>query len=204
MLQVNYRGSGGYGMGFEKAGHREWAGKMQDDLTDSVRWAIDQGIADPDRICISGWSYGGFATVMSMAREPDLYKCGVAGAGVYDQDLQYNRADFARFTRSGKRYVDQVIGPTAEDRAAASPITYVDRIKAPLLLVHGDKDLRVPVAHSEELVKAMKAAGKPEPELIILKNEPHSPRNEENVRTWYRRTVEFFEQHIGPGVKPEA
>ncbi|MEM7079641.1 MAG: S9 family peptidase [Pseudomonadota bacterium] len=204
MLQVNFRGSGGYGQNFENAGHKEWAGKMQDDLTDSVRWAIDQGIADPERVCIFGWSYGGYAAVMSIAREPELYKCSVAGAGVYDQKVQYDNADFTEFTRWGKKYMDKVIGKTAEDLVAASPITYVDEIKTPLLLVHGEDDLRVPVEHAYELRKAMKAAGKPVPRLIELKNEGHTPRNAKNNRRWISETVKFIEQHIGKGHPPKA
>lgn len=203
MLQINYRGSGGYGQAFENMGHREWAGKMQDDLTDSVQWAIEQGVADPERICIFGWSYGGYAALMSIIREPELYACSVAGAGVYDQDVQYTQSDFADFTRFGKKYIDKVIGPSKEDRDAASPITYVDQIQTPLLLVHGEDDLRVPVEHAHYLRRAMKAAGKPVPELIELKNEAHTPRKEENNLRWRRATIEFFEKHIGPGVKPK-
>ena len=201
-LRINYRGSGGYGLEFERAGHRNWPTKMQDDLTDSVQWAIDQGIADPDRICIFGWSYGGYAAAMSITREPDLYKCSVAGAGVYDQEVQYNQADFADRTRWGKKYMDKVIGPTKEDRRLASPVTYVDKIKTPMLLVHGEDDARVPVEHAYELQKAMKAAGKPVPRLIELKNERHTPRNEENNVFWYRETIKFIAEHIGPGVPP--
>ncbi len=197
MLQINYRGSGGYGPKFEHMGHGEWAKKMQDDLTDSVKWAIDQGIADPDRICIFGWSYGGFATVMSIAREPDLYKCAVAGAGVYDQNVQYKEADFARRTRWGKKYIDKVIGPTKEDRRLASPTTFVDRIRTPLLLIHGEEDERVPIEHAEVLQKAMKAAGKPKPRLIELKDEEHSPRNEKNKEKMFRETLAFFDKYIG-------
>ena len=204
MLQVNYRGSGGYGVAFERMGHGEWAGKMQDDLTDAVKWAVDGGIADPERICIFGWSYGGYAAVMSIAREPALYKCSVAGAGVYDQDVQYNQADFVDQTRWGKKYIDKVIGPTREDRLAASPISYVDRIVTPLLLVHGEEDARVPVEHAYELQKAFKQAGKPVPELIELENEGHTPRNEQNNLHWRRKVIQFFDQHIGPGVPPQA
>ena len=201
MLQINFRGSGGYGVGFENMGHLEWGKKMQDDVTDATQWAIDQGIADPDRICIFGWSYGGYATLMGIIREPDLYSCAVAGAGVYDNDVQYEDADFADQTRWGKKYMDKVIGPTKADRDAASPITYIDRIKTPLLLVHGEEDQRVPVKHAYKLREAMKQAGKPVPDLIELENEPHSPRKEENNMRWRRATVEFFEKHIGPGVK---
>ena len=204
MLQINYRGSGGYGTAFERMGHREWAGKMQDDLTDAVKWAIEQGVADPDRICIFGWSYGGYAAVMSIAREPELYRCSVAGAGVYDQDVQYNQADFADQTRWGKKYIDKVIGPTRQDRHNASPINYVDRIVTPLLLVHGEEDERVPIDHAYDLQRAFKKAGKPVPELIELENEGHTPRNEQNNLHWRRKVIQFFDQHIGPGLLPEA
>ncbi len=197
MLQVNFRGSGGYGPKFERMGHGEWAKTMQDDLTDSVNWAIENGIADPNRICIFGWSYGGFAAVMSIAKEPDLYKCAVAGAGVYDQDVQYNQADFATETRWGKKYIDTVIGPTVEDRQLASPTNYVDQIKTPLLLIHGQEDQRVPIEHSWALQKAMRDAGKPEPRLIELRDEAHTPRNEKNIETMYRETLAFFDEYIG-------
>ncbi len=204
MLQINFRGSGGYGKAFENAGYGEWSGKMQDDLTDSVRWAIEQGYADPERICIFGWSYGGYAAAMSISREPDLYKCSVAGAGVYDNEVQYDSSDFAEGTRWGKKYLDKVVGPSKEERAAASPATFAHKIKTPLLLVHGEDDVRVPVEQAYVMQRAMKAAGKPVPELIELPNEGHTPRKEENNLRWRRATIDFFEKHIGPGVKPKA
>lgn len=200
MLQVNYRGSGGYGMAFERAGFGEWGGKMQDDLTDSVKWAIDEGIADPDRVCIFGWSYGGFAAVMSIIREPDLYKCSVAGAGSYDTEIQYRRADYTKYTRWGKKYMDKVLGSSPAERRRASPVEFAEQITTPLLLIHGEDDDRVPVEHAYALQKAMEKAGKPMPRLIELKNEPHGIRNEKNITTWYTETVKFIESHIGPGV----
>jgi dipeptidyl aminopeptidase/acylaminoacyl peptidase len=202
ILQVNFRGSGGYGTAFERAGHRQWGKKMQDDLTDATLWAIEEGLADPERICISGWSYGGYATLMGIIREPDMYKCAIAGAGVYDMEVQYDQGDFTTQTRWGKKYLNKVIGPTKEDRYAASPVAYVDRIKTPLLLVHGDEDNRVPIDNAYSLQKAMKKAGKPVPELVLLENEPHGPRDEKNIRLWYRSTIDFLEKYIGPGATP--
>lgn len=197
MLQINYRGSGGYGTDFERSGFRKWTTAMQDDLTDGVKWAIAEGIADPERICIHGWSYGGFAAVMSIIREPDLYKCAIAGAGVYDQDEQYRNADFADQTRWGRKYMDKVIGPSEEDRRAASPMNYVDRIRTPLLLVHGTEDNRVPIEHAYHLIDAYRKAGRTPPELIELPKEFHSPNNPKNLERWYRATIQFIEQHIG-------
>src|SRR3546814_2526064 len=93
---MNYRGSGGYGSRFEFAGYRKWGTTMQDDLTDSVRWAVAQGIADPARTCIYGASYGGYAALMSVVREPDLYRCSVGYVGVYDLDVQRRDSDTAQ------------------------------------------------------------------------------------------------------------
>lgn len=200
-LQINYRGSGGYGVKYERAGHREWAKKMQDDLTDATQWAIRQGIADPERVCIFGWSYGGYATVMSISREPDLYKCAAAGAGVYDNEIQYNQADFASQTRWGKKYMDKVIGSTKQDRLFASPAHYVHKIKTPLLLVHGEEDARVPVEHLDSLLKAYKKADKKRPEVLRLKKEAHTPRAEKNFIKMWTTILAFVEKHIGPGVK---
>lgn len=196
VLQVNYRGSGGYGPSFESSGFREWNGKMQDDLTDTVRWAIDEGITDPDRVCIYGWSYGGYATLASVVREPNLYKCGVPAAGVYDQDIQYREADFAQ-SRWGPKYIDKVIGPTPADRRAASPIHSVDRIKAPLLIVHGGEDARVPISHANALIKALDEAGKPY-ETLIKPNEGHGFYKAEHREEFYARLIEFLDKHIGP------
>ena len=204
LLQVNYRGTGGYGQDFERAGYGEWAGAMQDDLTDAVRWAVKEGIADPERICITGWSYGGFASVMSIAREPELYRCAIAGAGVYDQEIQYEQADFTDRTRWGKRYMDRVIGATPQARRAASPVTYVDQIVTPLLLIHGENDLRVPLNHAHALRRAMRRAGKPVPELVLLKNEGHTPVKQENLSLWFRSTIDFLREHLGPGYEAEA
>jgi len=196
VLQVNYRGSGGYGLAFEKMGYLQWGLAMQDDLTDATDWAIHEGIADPKRICIYGWSYGGYATLMGIVREPDLYQCAVAGAGVYDQDIQYKKADFTRFTRWGADYIDKVIGPTAEDRRRASPITYVDRIKTPLFIVHGEEDLRVPLEHARALVKALKAVGIT-PQYMEKDNEGHGFFNEENRADFNRALLDFLDKHIG-------
>ena len=200
ILQVNYRGSGGYGMAFERMGYKEWGKKMQDDLTDATNWAIEEGIADPDRICIFGWSYGGYAALMGVVREPDLYKCAVAGAGVYDNKIQYD-SDFGEGTRWGRKYLAKVIGDIDELNAASS-VYYVDRIKTPVLLIHGDNDQRVPIEHAYTLQRAYRKAGKPEPKLIKLKNEAHTPRNEDNIIRLQKESLAFIEKHIGKGVKP--
>lgn len=201
VLQVNYRGSGGYGTRFERIGYGEWAGAMQDDLTDATRWAIKAGITEAGRVCIHGWSYGGYAALMSVVREPDLYACSVPAAGVYDHEIQYRKADFTRLTRWGEKYIDRVIGPTVEDRRRASPITYLDRLKTPLFIVHGEEDARVPVEHARELHKRLKAAGI-EAQYMEKANEGHGFYKEENRADFFNALLAFLDRHIGAGAQP--
>ena len=196
VLQVNYRGSGGYGTRFERIGYRQWADAMQDDLTDATRWAIKTGVAEAGRVCIHGWSYGGYAALMSVVREPDLYACSVPAAGVYDQDIQYRKADFARATRWGKKYMDRVIGPTAEDRRLASPITYLERLRTPLFIVHGEEDARVPVDHARDLQKRLKAAGV-QARYMEKANEGHGFYKAENRADFFEALLAFLDEHIG-------
>ena len=103
VLQVNYRGSGGFGRSFVLAGYGQWGGKMQDDVSDATRWAIEQGIADPQRICIYGASYGGYAALMGVAREPSLYRCAVGYVGVYDMPSMYNTGRYRQRNALGQR-----------------------------------------------------------------------------------------------------
>src|SRR3546814_6599815 len=114
-------GSGGYGSRFEFAGYRKWGTTMQDDLTDSVRWAVAQGIADPARTCIYGASYGGYAALMSVVREPDLYRCSVGYVGVYDLDVQRRDSDTAQ-SEYGRSYLNLVYPEAVAERHAQSPV----------------------------------------------------------------------------------
>ncbi len=197
VLQVNYRGSGGYGPHFQKLGYLEWAGTMQDDLTDAVHWAIERGITTAGRVCIHGWSYGGYAAAMSVVREPDLYACSVPAAGVYDHNIQYRKADFARYTRWGDNYLDQVIGATPEERHLASPIAHIGRLKTPLFLVHGEEDARVPVAHAHAFLDALKEAGI-DAAYMEKENEGHGFFKEENRVDFFKALLAFLDRHIGP------
>lgn len=202
MLQINFRGSGGYGMAFENKGYGEWDGKMMDDIVDATRWAIDKGIADPDRICIWGWSFGGYAALMSIIREPDLFQCSVGAAGVYDISIMYN-SDFAERTRWGPKYLEKVIGDR-EAQERASPVNFVDQIKTPVLLIHPVEDARVPIENAYALQKAYERAGKKPPELIKLPKEGHSPRNAKNFYKYQKASIDFFRKYIGKGVMPKA
>lgn len=202
-LQVNFRGSGNRGQDFERAGWREWGGKMQDDLTDATRWAIEQGIADPERICIYGGSYGGYATLMGVVKEPDLYQCGVGYVGVYD--LAWFRegdgSDFSRRTdRDGRenfeRFMSSAVGESPEALKAVSPVEHVDRIEASLFIVHGAADVRVPVGHAHRLRDALDAAGM-DYEWMIKEKEGHGFYDVGNRVDLYESMLAFFREHIG-------
>lgn len=196
VLQMNYRGSGGYGGSYMSAGYRKWGTAMQDDLTDSVRWAVAQGIADPARVCIYGASYGGYAALMSVVREPDVYRCSVGYAGVYDLDVQRRDSDTAQ-VESGRSYLNAVYPESVTERHAQSPVYGVDRIKAAVMLVHGGKDERVPIKHMHELVDRMEAAGKKPEAIVVEKKEAHGFRDLDNNVNLYTKMLAFFDKHIG-------
>jgi dipeptidyl aminopeptidase/acylaminoacyl peptidase len=154
VLQVNFRGSGGYGMDFGRAGYGEWGAKMQDDLTDATRWAIEQKIAPADRVCIYGASYGGFAALMGAAREPDLYRCAIGYAGVYDLELMRQAGDIPD-SRGGRVYLDLVLGTDAAKLRAQSPVNNAQNIKTPVLLIHGKVDGRADYEHAKRMRAAL-------------------------------------------------
>ncbi|KAF1711671.1 S9 family peptidase [Pseudoxanthomonas sacheonensis] len=196
VLQINYRGSGGYGGAFERAGYRKWGTAMQDDLTDSVQWAIREGVADPGRVCIYGASYGGYAALMSVVREPDLYKCTVGYVGVYDLDIQRD-ADFADHV-SGRNYLKDVYPVSKAERVAQSPGYHADRIKAGIMLVHGAKDIRVPIRNMYFLIDQLEKAGKKPDDVVVEKKEQHGFRDLENNVNLYTKMLVFFDKYIGP------
>lgn len=159
VLQPNFRGSTGYGREFLRAGFGQWATGMIDDITDGVRWSIEQGIADPGRICIYGASYGGFAAITSVEREPDLYRCAISVAGVYQLDTLIQQNDVGRSRIAREVWEER----TGEDKAVLteqSPVNHVDKLKVPLLIIHGNVDDRVPIAQARALRKALDKAGK--------------------------------------------
>lgn len=201
VLRVNYRGSGNHGRAFHHAGAREWGGAMQDDLTDATRWAIEQGIADPARICIYGVSYGGYAALMGAAKEPDLYRCAIGNAGVYD--LPKMHREDARTADSARTWVNDWLGDP-DALAQVSPVNLTDRIKAPVFLAAGGKDERVPIEHSHAMEKALKAAGVPV-ETLYYPTEGHGFYDPAHQREFYTRLLDFLGRHIGAGkVQPLA
>ena len=194
VLQVNYRGSGGYGRSFQQAGAREWGGKMQDDLTDATRWAVEQGHADAGRICIYGGSYGAYAALIGVAREPDLYRCAAGYVGVYDLPLMRNQDN--RTSNWMKSWFDEWVGNDPQALLAASPTQRAAQIKAPVLLVAGGKDEIAPVDHTRRMERALRAAGVPV-DTLYVDSEGHGFYKPENRRAYYTRLLDFFATHLG-------
>jgi dipeptidyl aminopeptidase/acylaminoacyl peptidase len=194
VLQVNFRGSGGYGMDFQSAGYREWGGKMQDDITDATHWAIEQKIAAADRICIYGASYGGFAALMSAAREPDLYRCAVGYAGIYDLELMYQSGDVPD-SRTGVAYLERVLGSDVTRLRAQSPAWNAQNIKAPVLLIHGKADWRADYEQAERMKAALEKNNK-KYEWLVLSREGHGIYDEDSRREVYERILQFLAANL--------
>jgi dipeptidyl aminopeptidase/acylaminoacyl peptidase len=199
VVQVNFRGSGGYGQDFIEAGYRKWGREMQDDVTDATLWAIEQGYADKDRICIYGGSYGGYASLMGVVREPDLYQCSVGYVGVYSLPVFKTDGDIPA-RESGRRYLSRVVGDDKAELEANSPSFNVNRIKVPLYIVHGEDDVRVPMAQYDALTRALKAAKKPYKSMV--RDEGHGFQKEHNRFDLYRELELFFAEHIGGAKAP--
>lgn len=176
VLQPNFRGSDGFGDDHRRAGHGEWGGKMQDDVTDGVNRLVKSNWADPNRICIIGGSYGGYAALAGGAYTPDLYKCVAAIAPVSDLSMMLTQAKRDSGSDSAVfEYWTDLIGDRSKDKAkieAISPVNAAASFKAPVLLIHGADDTVVPYAHSTKMEAALKKAGK-SVRLVKLKGEDH-------------------------------
>ena len=197
VLQMNFRGSTGYGKEFWMSSFKQWGKTMQNDVSDGVKWLIDQGIADPKRVGIYGGSYGGYATLAGLAFSPELYACGVDYVGV---------SNLFTFMKSippyWKPYLEmfyEMVGHPEKDSAlmhSASPVFHVDKIKAPLFIAQGANDPRVNKAESDQMVEALKKRGIDAP-YMVKDNEGHGFRNEENRFDFYGAMEQFLAKHLG-------
>jgi dipeptidyl aminopeptidase/acylaminoacyl peptidase len=197
VLQVNYRGSIGYGKAFWEASFGQWGLAMQDDLTDAVRWAVDQGIADPARVAIYGGSYGGYATLAGITKEPDLFACAVSYCGV--SNIFTFLEAFPPYWEPLRAMVQEMIGDPdrdAERLKATSPLFHVDRIRCPLLVAQGANDPRVRKGESDQIVAALRERGV-EVEYLVKDDEGHGFVNEENQFDFYRAMERFLAKHLG-------
>ncbi|WP_298194458.1 S9 family peptidase [Novosphingobium sp.] len=195
VLQPEYRGSGGYGEAFDKKGQGQWGRAMQDDLDDGMDWLAKQGTIDPKRVCIVGSSYGGYAAMWGAIRNPERYRCAASFAGVSDLKRQLKYSN--KFFRS-QRYKDDwrrtVQGEDAFDLATVSPLLTVDKLKIPLLLVHGDDDQRVPYKQSKLMADALAKAGK-DFEFITMKGEGHGFSSDANMQLWFDKLDAFLTKY---------
>jgi len=198
VLQVNFRGSGGYGLDFEAAGYRQWGASMQDDVTDATKWAIDQKITSPDRICIYGGSYGGFTALMGAAREPKLYRCAIGYAGVYDLPLMFESGDIPE-SKMGLNYLDLVLGTDAADLRARSPTTHAKSIEAPVLLIHGTEDWRADYKQAKRMKAELEQAGK-SVEWLPIAREGHGVYDDATRLKVYQGILAFLDKHLKPSV----
>jgi dipeptidyl aminopeptidase/acylaminoacyl peptidase len=197
VLQVNYRGSTGLGIGFLNAGNHQWGRGTQEDLYDAVRWAVDQGIADPKRVAAMGGSAGGYATLRALSQRPDLFACGVDIVGPGDVATLFH--SFPSYwggimTRWRLRVGDPE--KDADLNRAISPQYHVDAIRAPLLIGQGQNDPRVTIANADAMVKALRAA-KREVVYVVYPDEGHGFARPENNLDFYGRVEEFLAKHLG-------
>ncbi|UGB37286.1 alpha/beta hydrolase family protein [Frateuria soli] len=197
VLQVNYRGSSGRGKNFSESGYLKWGTRIQQDLIDGVKWAIDQHYADAGRICVFGASFGGYSAMMAPIRAPGLFKCAVGYAGVYDLKMMYNKGDVRR-RESGRSYLTTVIGKDDAALDANSPDKLADRIDVPVLLIHGEDDERAPFAQAKAMRAALEAAHKPY-EWMSKPHEEHGFFSEKNNVELYNTLQAFLEKYIGKG-----
>jgi dipeptidyl aminopeptidase/acylaminoacyl peptidase len=191
VLQINFRGSSGYGRTFLKAGYKQWGLKQQDDITDGVKWAIEHGHADPKRIAIFGTSYGGFAALTGLEKTPELYRCGISYAGVCDllHDLS-TVPDLKIF----KTMVAETIGDPKRDKQQlkdTSPIAHLDKIRVPVFLASGELDPKVPIANQRAMAKTLEKEGKLYA-FMVKADEGHGFHKERNRIEFWTKVDEFL------------
>jgi len=204
VLQVNYRGSTGFGKNFINAANREWAGKMHDDLIDAVNWAVENKIADKDKVAIMGGSYGGYATLVGLTFTPDVFACGVNIVGPSNintllatippywapAQAQWKNRVGDRNTEEGRKFLD-----------SRSPLTFVDKIKKPLLIGQGANDPRVKQSEADQIANAMTEKNIPVT-YVLYPDEGHGFARPENRMSFYAITEAFLAQNLGGRVEP--
>jgi len=196
VLQVNFRGSTGYGRKFWELSFKQWGKKMQDDITDGVYWLINEGIANPKRIAIYGGSYGGYATLAGITFTPDLYAAAVDYVGVSNLFTFMNT--IPPYWKPMLEMLYEMVGDPKKDSTLlyeASPVFHVDKIKAPLFVAQGKNDPRVNINESDQIVNALKQKGV-YVEYMVKENEGHGFRNEENRFDFYEAMEKFLKKHL--------
>jgi dipeptidyl aminopeptidase/acylaminoacyl peptidase len=202
VLEPEFRGSTGYGDKHFRAGWKQWGLAMQDDIADGAKWAIAEGLVDPRRICIAGASYGGYATLMGLANNPELFKCGIDYVGVTDINLLFNGHWLFQddVSPAAKKYsMPVLIGDPKADAAqfaATSPIEQAARITQPLLLAYGGADRRVPIIHGKKFLEAVRKTNK-DVEWIEYESEGHGWSLPQTRIDFWTRVEKFLDRNIG-------
>lgn len=194
VLQVNYRGSKGYGSEFERAGYLQWGDGIQRDIIAGTEWAIKEGHAKSNNVCIMGASFGGYSALMAPMVSPDTYKCAIGVAGVYDLTIMKDIGDVTEKT-FGDAYLDKVLGRDQAQLKAYSPVYQASKLKANVLLMHGSLDERAPIEHAEKLKAALNAANKPF-EWVKIDDEAHGFYGQANRELYFNRVLAFLGQNL--------
>lgn len=198
VIEPEFRGSTGFGTAHYRAGWKQWGQAMQDDVTDALRHAVDRGLVDARRVCIAGASYGGYSALMGLVRDPGQYRCAVSWVGVTDPRLMYEVPWSDTSVYSKLFTMPKAVGDPKADAAmlaANAPVEQAAKIKVPVLLAYGAKDLRVPFVHGEKMRDALAAAGNP-PEWIVYDNEGHGWERPANRFDFWRRVEAFLAKHL--------
>jgi dipeptidyl aminopeptidase/acylaminoacyl peptidase len=196
VMQVNYRGSGGFGKAFEDAAYGGWDTTIMNDLIDAVNWAIAKDKVDKDRICIYGGSFGGYAALMAPVKAPGMFKCAFGYVGMYDAKLQMKLSDTSK-SEAGMRYLVRAFGESKAERNEMSPITHAEELDLPIYLAAGARDPRCPPEHTEAMFEALEKAGNKPEGLIVQTGEMHGFYGEDARVKLYSEMLAFFDRHIG-------
>lgn len=194
VLQVNFRGSGGYGFNYQESGYKAWGGLVQQDILNGYQWLVKNKKAADNQVCIMGGSFGAYSAVQSVALYSDVYKCAIANAGIYDLELMFEEGDIPQ-SHSGLSYLKRVLGTDKQELKSMSPVNYAAKIQVPILLAHGEKDKRAPFEHVERLKAALDEEKKAY-DWFVIDNESHGFYNPENQKAYMRKVVSFLDEHL--------
>lgn len=196
VLQVNYRGSSGYGSSFQEKGLRKWGSDIQRDIIEATRWAITEKSFDPKRVCIYGASFGGYSALQAPLVAPGLYSCAIGFVGVYDLPLLYEEGDIPG-RRSGVNFLKRAIGENKSELYDFSPVFHAAKLKdTPVFLIHGEEDPRAPIEHAYRMEKALKDASHPVLKTLYFEKEGHGLYDAGARARMYDAILGFLDQHI--------
>ncbi|TRY33397.1 alpha/beta hydrolase family protein [Aliiglaciecola sp. M165] len=194
VVRLNFRGSTGYGNQHLDGSIQQWGDRVQKDIIEGTKWVIQQGGIDQNKVCIMGASFGGYSAAMSSAMAPNLFKCAVANAGIYDLEMLFEEGDIPRIF-TGIAFLEDELGTDKEVLRSQSPVNFIEQVKGPFLIAHGERDERAPFVHAEKLMEAMDANGK-QYETFIRGSEGHGFYDEKNRTEYFEKVAGFLAKHL--------